>query len=349
MAALQWLATRGWYSANADQVDVSPSTDLRGSAERLPCQTIDEVFAAIEEGLATVGVVPLYNASSGVVSDTGVAILRRLLAARDAERDAQRDAGQEMQSDASREAGPFGVRPFGVGPRAQLCISECFPVAVEHCLVSWGTPATIRTVLSKQQALEQCRGWLGQHLPGATRLATDSSAAALSELSGRPEQAAIVSRLAAQQMLGAWVVEGIQDQRDNVTEFAVVQLDARSKPAVPPASSVQRPRTAHETGGSIAQADVPWYEFVMVAASTTGSTMAPVATSVAAPSGLGAGLLDLSEWVGELQYQGASYRLCKRRMPVGLSSSQPWTAAQPGPPRQWRLGASTADMVAPDP
>ncbi len=349
MAALQWLATRGWCGMSAGVAEVSPGTHLGGSAERLPCQTIDEVFAAIEEGLATVGVVPLYNASSGVVSDTGVAILRRLLAAQDSER----DAGQEMQSDASRDTGPpgvgpLGVGPLGVGPRAQLCISECFPVAVEHCLVSWGTPATIRTVLSKQQALEQCRGWLGQHLPEATRLATDSSAAALSELSGRPDQAAIVSRLAAQQMSGAWVVEGIQDQRDNVTEFAVVQLDARSKPLVPPpASSVQRPRNKHETSGSIGPADALWYEFVMVAESTAGSTIAPAATAVAAPTGLGAGLLGFSEWVGELQYQGASYRLCKRRLPFGLSSSQPWTAAQPGPPRQWRLGASTAD--SPDP
>ncbi len=327
MAALQWLASRGWHGVSAGQVDASLATELHGGAELLPCQTIDEVFAAIEEGLATVGVVPLYNASSGVVSDTGVAILRRLLAARALER----DAGQEMRPAAGRDAVPLGA-----GPRAQLCISECFPVAVEHCLVSWGTPATIRTVLSKQQALEQCRGWLGQHLPGATRLATDSSAAALSELSGRPEQAAIVSRLAAQQMAGAWVVEGIQDQRDNATEFVVVQLDARSKPLVPlPVSGVHSPRPPHDASDSQAATAARWYEFVMLVASAT--------VSIAEPAGSGVGALGFSEWIGELQYQGACYRLCKRRLPFGLSASQPWTAAQLGPPRQWRLGASTAD------
>lgn len=326
MAALQWLASRGWHGVSTGQVNASPATDPRGDAELLPCQTIDEVFAAIEEGLATVGVVPLYNASSGVVSDTGVAILRRLLAARALER----DAGREMRPAAGRDAVPLGA-----GPRAQLCISECFSVAVEHCLVSWGTPATIRTVLSKQQALEQCRGWLGQHLPGAMRLATDSSAAALSELSGRPEQAAIVSRLAAQQMAGAWVVEGIQDQRDNATEFVVVQLDARSKPLVPlPASDVHSPRTLHEASDSQTATAARWYEFVMLEATPTAS--------VAESTGPGAGALGFSEWVGELQYQGQCYRLCKRRLPFGLSSSQPWTAAQFGPPRQWRLGASTA-------
>jgi len=184
--------------------------------ERLrACETIDQVFAAIERGQVDCGLVPLYNSNSGLVLDTARSILRRLSAADDPPGRARGPAGR-AETEAEK-------------PLAQLCISDVQPFAVQHCLVSWGRLETIETVASKAQALQQCGQWLDRNLPRAARQATRSSSAALERLSEQPTRAAIVSRAAAAALAAPLVICDIQTDPQNATEFVVVQLDAVEK------------------------------------------------------------------------------------------------------------------------
>lgn len=277
----------------------------------LPCDTIDHVFAAIESRQARCGLVPLFNTSSGLVSDSVVAIVRRLV----------------DRSNPSRVGTPGSLpvpnRSTQARPTAQLCISESLVIAIEHCLVSWGTLASIRVVSSKQQALEQCRHWLDQHLPQAIRIPTDSSAAALSELRRHPEQAAIVSRPATISLAAPLCLESIQDHVENATEFVVVQLDSDQKPILP----LRPDRAGCEYLISEVRAD----------------------SRLAALECPPANLTTLGQWSGRVCHVGVWYEACKRPLATIVSPYQPWTGEVTISPtvteptklareRAWRLG-----------
>lgn len=277
-------------------------------ALHLPCETIDQVFAAIETRQARCGLVPLFNTSSGLVSDSVVAIVRRL--------------------SALSAAGPVDTRELStvpIRPTAQLSISASMVVAIEHCLVSWGTLDSIRVVSSKQQALEQCRHWLGQHLPDAERVATDSSAAALHELQRHPEHAAIVSRPASRSLAAPLCLMAIQDQVENATEFVVVQLDADPKPVLD--LSLQGP-TRDRFEYLIAEVDAEGRETVWQPTQTHAATLGP--------------------WSGRVCHGGVWYEARKRPLARMLEPHQPWTgeltgscdpaATKSAPHRVWRLG-----------
>lgn len=280
----------------------------------LPCETIDQVFAAIESRQARCGLVPLFNTSSGLVSDSVVAIVRRL-----------------VDSSKSSRVGTLGSLPVPnrstqARPTAQLCISESLVIAIEHCLVSWGTLSSIRVVSSKQQALEQCRQWLDQHLPQAIRIPTDSSASALSELRRHPEQAAIVSRPATLSLAAPLCLEAIQDQVKNATEFVVVQLDSDQKPILQ--LQPDRPDRARcEYLISEVRAD----------------------SHLAALECPPANLTTLGQWSGRVCHGGVWYKACKRPLATIVSQYQPWTGEVTISPtateptklvkeRAWRLG-----------
>ncbi|MDP1561078.1 MAG: prephenate dehydratase domain-containing protein [Pirellulaceae bacterium] len=280
----------------------------------LPCDTIDHVFAAIESRQARCGLVPLFNTSSGLVSDSVVAIVRRLV-------------------DSSNPSGVGSPGSLQVPktlsqdrPTAQLCISESLVIAIEHCLVSWGTLSTIRVVSSKQQALEQCRQWLDEHLPQATRIPTDSSAAALNELRRHPEQAAIVSRPATISLAAPLCLESIQDQVENATEFVVVQLDSDQKPILQ--LQPDRPNQAR-------------CEYLI--------SEVRAESRIAALEYPAANLTTLGQWSGRVCHGGVWYEACKRPLEIIVSPYQPWTGEVTISPnmteptkdanqRAWRLG-----------
>jgi len=149
------------------------------------------------------GVVPLRNSSSGLVSDTAESIVRRLI-------------GVTLPS-----AGSWW--------KSQLCVASSFPLSVRHCLVGWGQFSQIRTVVSKHQAIQQCQGWLRRNLPKAETEAADSSAGSIAGLEASPDWAAIVSQEAAHQAGVPILASDIQDNPDNETEFVVVQCDSQAK------------------------------------------------------------------------------------------------------------------------
>jgi chorismate mutase/prephenate dehydratase len=93
---------------------------------------------------------------------------------------------------------------------------------IHHSLLGRGPREAIREVYSKPQALSQCRQWLSTHLPEARIIATASTTAAAQEAARSPSAAAVASRAAAQQYDLEVLAEGIEDNPDNVTRFAVL-------------------------------------------------------------------------------------------------------------------------------
>ena len=334
--------------------------------ERLlrPCDTIDQVFAAIESRTAQCGLVPLFNTTSGLVSDSVVAIVRRLVGGVDGVVSSQRSVLDE-------ERRPLRLANVGLAvPTTQLCISESMVVSIQHCLVSWGTLGSIRRVSSKWQALEQCQQWLDQNLPEAARMATDSSAAALADLQCHPEHAAIVSRSAAVSLQAPLCVEAIQDQSENATEFVVVQLDAERKPILRLRQAASRSARFEYLITEVATGTLDpapeWTDTAQAPSSqvpTSGesrpSSPGPMSPGPMSPGSTSSGSTSsgsmspaspvLGPWSGRLYWEGGWYETCKRQISEVLPADRPWTGemnvsaesalqtpTQTG--RQWRLG-----------
>ena len=120
--------------------------------------TISEIFREVESGACHFGVVPVENSTEGVVSHTLDCF---------------------MQS--------------------SLQISGEVTLRIHHHLMSTSpTLAGIERVLSHQQSLAQCRGWLDRHLPQAERISVGSNAEAARLAASRPGSAAVVGEVAAE-------------------------------------------------------------------------------------------------------------------------------------------------------
>src|SRR5687768_16678144 len=93
---------------------------------------------------------------------------------------------------------------------------------ITHALISATPLEKIEKVLSKDQALGQCRHWLQRHLPHAQLVDAPSTSRAVQMAKGEPGTAAIAGELAAEHY-GVPVVERhIQDKADNTTRFFVI-------------------------------------------------------------------------------------------------------------------------------
>lgn len=103
-----------------------------------------------------------------------------------------------------------------------LRIQGELPLRIHHCLLGSGPRAKIRQVASKPQALSQCRNWLAKHLPQAEVIAVASTADAARDAAKNPTVAAIASAQAAAEYGLEVLVRNIEDNRDNVTRFAVI-------------------------------------------------------------------------------------------------------------------------------
>lgn len=95
-------------------------------------------------------------------------------------------------------------------------------LAVEQCLISKGQLSEIKTVYSKDVAIDQCTEWLRNNLPTADLVNTTSTAAAVKKAAEDLSIAAIGSALAAK-LNGVPVIEqGIQNLVENITRFVVI-------------------------------------------------------------------------------------------------------------------------------
>jgi len=157
--------------------------------ERVAQRSVPDVIGAVERGEFEYGVVPIENMIEGSVSVTldTLAFESDLLIQREVD--------------------------------LSVSLNLCAPAGVGL--------DDLTAVTSFPHAAAQCRGWLGQKLPGIEVRAALSTADAAREVakSKRRDQAAICNRLAAE-LYGLEVLAGeIEDHPENETRFVLVSRD----------------------------------------------------------------------------------------------------------------------------
>ncbi len=152
------------------------------SIKALPLNTVDEVFAEVENGNADFGVVPVENSTEGAVSNT-----------------------LDM----------FIGSPLKICGEVELRIQQ-------HLLSRADKLANIERVYSHRQSLAQCRGWLHEHLPGAEKIPVASNAEAARRVRYAEDAAAIAGSAAADVYGLKVLNANIEDKPDNTTRFYVV-------------------------------------------------------------------------------------------------------------------------------
>ncbi len=107
---------------------------------------------------------------------------------------------------------------------ARLPVRICgmVPLRIHHHLLGKCPRHKVREVYSKPQALSQCRDWLAKQMPDARLVEMTSTAAAARLAAEKPGVAAIASRQAAAQYGLDVLAENIEDNRHNMTRFAVI-------------------------------------------------------------------------------------------------------------------------------
>lgn len=93
---------------------------------------------------------------------------------------------------------------------------------IHHYLLAKCTRAEITEVYSKPQAISQCRDWLARHLPGIRIVEMASTTAAAKVAAEKPGAAAIAGRQAGIQYGLNFVDQDIEDNKHNVTRFAII-------------------------------------------------------------------------------------------------------------------------------
>lgn len=106
--------------------------------------------------------------------------------------------------------------------RSSVKICGEIPVPIHHNLLANCAQSQIQEVHSKPQAISQCRGWLAKHLPKAKLIASGSTTAAAETAASSKNIAAIASIQAATHYGLHVVASQIEDNKHNVTRFAVI-------------------------------------------------------------------------------------------------------------------------------
>lgn len=154
-------------------------------ATLLPFPSIPAVAAAVDSGLADVGVVPIENSLEGSVTFTLDLLIHE----------------------------------------SSLFVRYELVLPIRHCLLAKAGTKTeeIRAVYSHPQALAQCRSFLGKCLPEAELLASLSTSAAVEEMQKSETVAAAIANERAAGLYGVEILaEGIEDNPNNVTRFVVL-------------------------------------------------------------------------------------------------------------------------------
>jgi len=149
----------------------------------LPQGSIPSVFQAVERGQADYGVVPVENATEGVVDST---------------------------------LDTFLESPLRITAEILLPVDQA--LLLRHDLEL----AQVQRVYSHPQALGQCQRWLAAHLPRAVQVAAFSTAEAARLAHEDAEGAAVASELAAKLFDLRVGAESIQDLHGNATRFLVL-------------------------------------------------------------------------------------------------------------------------------
>lgn len=152
------------------------------SIVKIPCASFDEVFHVTTSGAADFGVVPVENSTEGVVT---------------------------------RSLDLFLTTPLFIIGETSLFVQH-------NLLRKENSLAGIEAVCAHPQALAQCHGWLGTHLPNVERRPVASNAEGARLAAADPKLAAIASARAGSEFGLHLIAPAIQDEANNRTRFAVV-------------------------------------------------------------------------------------------------------------------------------
>lgn len=106
--------------------------------------------------------------------------------------------------------------------RLPLRICGEVQIAVHHNLMARCPRGEVTEIYSKPQALSQCRDWLARNMPQARLIEVTSTSAAAQLARDKPGAAAVASRQAAVEYDLQVIAENIEDNKDNITRFAVI-------------------------------------------------------------------------------------------------------------------------------
>jgi prephenate dehydratase len=206
MSRLAYLGPAGTFTEQA-------AAQYDPSAELIPCSSEHAVAAAIEEGRADRGVIPIENSLDGSVTSTLDVLIH--------------------DSD------------------LKICGEVVLPI--ELCLIAKkGTEAgDVEVIYSKPIALNQCRKFLDQNYPEARHASAMSTTAAVQRVLEEPRSAAIGAERAAD-LYGATVLaRGVQDATHNETRFVVLG-DADSEPTGRDKTSIAF-AVSHDRAGTLVE------------------------------------------------------------------------------------------------
>ncbi|MEM7225711.1 MAG: prephenate dehydratase [Pseudomonadota bacterium] len=176
------IAFQGVPGANSDMACRAAQPDM----ETLPCESFEDTFAAVANGRAALGMIPIENSSAGRVAD-----IHHLLP----------ESGLHI-------------------------IGEHFQRVRHQLLAPKGaTIDGLSVVHSHVQALSQCRAFLRSHGLRSEVHADTAGAAAEVAASGDPSRAAIASALAAEIYDLDTLVTDIEDADHNTTRFLIMARD----------------------------------------------------------------------------------------------------------------------------
>lgn len=178
-----FLGPAGTFSDMAVRAFIERGT-LDAAYEPLACETLADVFEAVDRGKANYGVVPIENSLEGSVT----AVL---------------DA-------------------FAFTTRAEILGEVALDIHQALLLAPGARLSDIKTIASHPQGIGQCRRWINRNLPDCQLRIADSTAAAANMVVQDNSVAAIASTLAAE-LAGVEVFEeAIEDNLSSQTRFVLV-------------------------------------------------------------------------------------------------------------------------------
>lgn len=106
--------------------------------------------------------------------------------------------------------------------RLPLRICGEVQLQVHHNLLARCDRSEITEIYSKPQALSQCRDWLSKNMPNARQIEVTSTSTAAQLARDKVGAAAVASQQAATQYGIPIIAESIEDNRNNMTRFAII-------------------------------------------------------------------------------------------------------------------------------
>ncbi len=106
--------------------------------------------------------------------------------------------------------------------RLPLRICGEIQLSIHHNLLGRSPRGEINEVYSKPQALSQCRDWLSRNMPQARMIEVTSTSTAAQLARDKPGAAAVASKQAAVEYGLQILAEHIEDNKSNVTRFAII-------------------------------------------------------------------------------------------------------------------------------